>query len=141
HPVLGHQLRGPAAGARRTDRRGARGDARGVAESCETGGLLLVRRDLPVCLGLVRPPQPDDDAEHRCGGLMPALLRRQLAKVGLSEDVPPDAAQWQAFVARVRRTYEDAAQDRYMLERSLMTSSREMQDLHDDLRRSEANFK
>ena len=72
---------------------------------------------------------------------MPALLRRQLAKVGLSEEVPPDAAQWRAFVARVRRTYEDAVQDRYMLERSLMTSSREMQDLHDDLRRSEANFK
>ena len=72
---------------------------------------------------------------------MPPLLRRQLSKVGVSEDAPPDAAQWRAFLARVRRTYEDAAQDRYMLERSLMTSSREMQDLYEDLRRSEANFK
>ena len=72
---------------------------------------------------------------------MSALLRRQLAKVGLSHEAAPDLAQWQAFLARVQRTYEEAVQDRYMIERSLMTSSREMQELFEELRRSEANFK
>src|ERR1019366_4609703 len=141
YPVPGHQLRRSPAGSRRADRGGARGDTRGASVPRETGGLLLVRRDLPVRVGLVRLAQPDHDVEHDRGGLMPPLLRRQLSKVGVSEDAPPDAAQWRAFLARVRRTYEDAAQDRYMLERSLMTSSREMQDLYEDLRRSEANFK
>jgi two-component system cell cycle sensor histidine kinase/response regulator CckA len=72
---------------------------------------------------------------------MHSLLRRQLGKLALSADAPPDAAQWRAFLERVDRTYADADQDRYTLDRSLMTSSREMHALHEDLARSEANFK
>ncbi len=72
---------------------------------------------------------------------MPSLLRRQLKKLGLDEGSPPDLEQWRAFVARVRATYTDADQDRYTVERSLLTSSREMQDLYEELRRSEASFK
>src|SRR5215831_10776223 len=65
------------------------------------------------------------------------LLGRQLRKLGISEDSPPDAEQWRALVACVRRAYAEAEQDRYTLERSLMTSSREMQDLYDGIRASE----
>jgi two-component system cell cycle sensor histidine kinase/response regulator CckA len=69
------------------------------------------------------------------------ILRRQLATFGLSADAPPDHEGWKRFLERVERTYTQADQDRYTVERSLMISSREMQTLHDDLRRSEANFR
>ena len=69
------------------------------------------------------------------------ILRRQLKKLGLAADSPPDAEVWRAFLERVESSYMEANQDRYTLERSLMMSSREMHEMHDELRRSEANFK
>ncbi|HEY8088180.1 MAG TPA: PAS domain S-box protein, partial [Polyangiaceae bacterium] len=72
---------------------------------------------------------------------MSLLLQRQLGKLGLSPGEAPDAAEWRAFLEHVQRTYDEAEQDRYTLERSLMTSSGEMRQLHAELRRSEANFK
>ena len=72
---------------------------------------------------------------------MPALLRRQLSKLELSEEKAPNVEQWRAFLVQLQRTYAEAEQDRYTLERSMMVSSREMQDLHDQLRRSEENFR
>ncbi len=69
------------------------------------------------------------------------LLARQLRRLGLSAESPPDATQWQAFLSAVEQAHAQAEQDRYTLERSLMISSREMQELYDVLRRSEANFR
>jgi two-component system, cell cycle sensor histidine kinase and response regulator CckA len=70
-----------------------------------------------------------------------ALLRRQLKKLSLTDEAPPTAEQWRAFLERVQSTYTEAEQDRYTFERSLRISSQEMQHLYDELRRAEANFK
>jgi PAS domain S-box-containing protein len=65
------------------------------------------------------------------------LLRRQLARLGLRDDgPPPTGAVWEALLARVSASYTEADQDRYTLERSLEISSREMQELYQDLVRS-----
>ncbi len=64
------------------------------------------------------------------------LLARQLRKLGLTRDRPPDTAGWQAFLARVERSYEEADAERSLLERSLRVSSEEMQALYQRQRRS-----
>ncbi|HMA36324.1 MAG TPA: PAS domain-containing protein, partial [Chloroflexia bacterium] len=65
------------------------------------------------------------------------LLKRQLKKIGIDDALgPPSAAIWQQFVARVSRAYAEADQERYLLERSLTISSREMQELYESLRAS-----
>ena len=42
---------------------------------------------------------------------------------------------WEEFLSRVNRLLKDAEQDRYLLERSLTISSKEMRDLYEELRR------
>jgi PAS domain S-box-containing protein len=69
------------------------------------------------------------------------MLERQLRRLSLTPDAAPTLDQWQAFLGRVKRAYDDAEQDRYTLERSLMMSSSEMQELYDGLRLSEANLR
>ncbi len=64
------------------------------------------------------------------------LLARQLRKLQLDRNGAPSDAQWHEFLARVERSYTEADQDRYLLERSLAISSREMQDLYDGLKRA-----
>jgi signal transduction histidine kinase len=68
---------------------------------------------------------------------MHALLRRQLRKLGVSEDFPTPE-QWRLFLDRVGQTYAQSDQDRYMLERSLEQCSVEMQTLYDQLARASA---
>jgi diguanylate cyclase (GGDEF)-like protein/PAS domain S-box-containing protein len=66
---------------------------------------------------------------------MHSLLTRQLKKLGLADtQMRPDAKAWIAFLDRVSQSYTQADQDRYLLERSLSISSREMQELSGDLR-------
>jgi len=66
---------------------------------------------------------------------MHSLLTRQLKKAGLSEIVPqPESEMWQALLGRVSQSYTEADQERYLLERSLNISSREMQELSGNLR-------
>ncbi len=67
---------------------------------------------------------------------MHALLTRQLKRLKIAGLPNPEPAGWQALLERVSRSYEEADQDRYTLERSLSISSREMQQLYEDLRRS-----
>ena len=67
------------------------------------------------------------------------LLQRQLRRLGLSPDTPPTPEQWKLLLETVGRTYNDAEQDRYLLERSLTISSREMRDLHEGLRERSAS--
>jgi diguanylate cyclase (GGDEF)-like protein/PAS domain S-box-containing protein len=58
------------------------------------------------------------------------LLTRQLRKLSLSPDQPPEPASWQELLSRIDQAYHDADQDRYTLERSLTLSSEEMQALY-----------
>ncbi|MCB0716928.1 MAG: PAS domain-containing sensor histidine kinase [Bacteroidetes bacterium] len=63
------------------------------------------------------------------------ILQRQLRKYGLSQhEVPSDEASWRRFLDAVGSAYEDADQGRYLLERSLEISSREMRELHNSLK-------
>lgn len=63
------------------------------------------------------------------------ILWRQLKRLELDADVPPNAKDWQRFLAHVEQTYKQGDQDRYLLERSLAISSRETQALYDEERR------
>lgn len=69
---------------------------------------------------------------------MHPTLKRQLKRLGLSEDEAPSPEAWAALLARVSRTYEDSDQDRYTLERSLSISSTEMHELYEGLKRTSA---
>lgn len=62
------------------------------------------------------------------------LLKRQLRKLKLDDVQSPDQARWNAFLESVERSYEEADNDRYLLERSLALSSREMQELYENLK-------
>ena len=61
------------------------------------------------------------------------ILQRQLRKLDIDPARPPSADAWRRFLEYVDRTYETADQDRYLLERSLAISSREMQELYENL--------
>ena len=65
-------------------------------------------------------------------------LARQLAKAGAHAAAPPTPSAWASLLERVSRTYQDADQDRYLVERSLAVSSREMRELHQSLSQSAA---
>ena len=55
------------------------------------------------------------------------LLARQLERLGIADgDARPTAEQWQELTERVSRAYQEADQDRYLLERSQDLASAEM---------------
>ena len=62
------------------------------------------------------------------------LFDRLLRKVGASLDAVPSFEAWQALGQLVARTYGDADQDRYTIERAMEMSSHEMQKLYEELR-------
>ena len=62
------------------------------------------------------------------------LLKRQLKRLGIKADAAlTERDLWQQLLERVSRTYTDADQDRYTIERSLTISSDEMQRLYEGL--------
>jgi len=61
---------------------------------------------------------------------MHPLLARQLQRLGLSPDTVPQVEAWRALLERVAQSYLESDQERYLRERSLTISSREMRDLH-----------
>ncbi|MBI5156446.1 MAG: HAMP domain-containing histidine kinase [Acidimicrobiia bacterium] len=62
---------------------------------------------------------------------MNRVLDRQLRRLGLHPDrLPQDLEGWQSLLAQVTAVYEDADRGRYLLERSMEISSREMQELN-----------
>jgi PAS domain S-box-containing protein len=68
---------------------------------------------------------------------MHALLARQLKRLGLeSATIPPSFDTWQKLLERVERSYIEADQGLELLERSIALSSKEMQDLNEQLRRT-----
>ncbi len=64
------------------------------------------------------------------------LLARVLRRAELTESGPPDHAGWTAFLGLIRSLLADQEQERYLLERSLENSSREMRSLYESLRAS-----
>lgn len=60
------------------------------------------------------------------------VLRRQLARLGLREDAPPDEATWAKLLRRIEGHYRSADADRYLLERAIEQSSRELRELNDE---------
>lgn len=65
---------------------------------------------------------------------MNPVLARQLRRLGLDPNIPPeDPEQWASFLARINTFYDSSDRSRYLLERSLDLSSREMQQLYDQL--------
>ncbi len=68
------------------------------------------------------------------------LLDRQLRRLGLDAGQPPDAEAWGKLVASVAKAYREADESRYLLERSLSLSSREMLQLASTLREREARL-
>lgn len=68
---------------------------------------------------------------------MHPLLQRQLKRLGLDPaHGPADPAGWHSLLDRISQTYAEHDQGRTLLERSLDLTSREMQGLYEDLRRS-----
>ncbi|MEQ1795471.1 MAG: PAS domain S-box protein [Nitrospira sp.] len=68
---------------------------------------------------------------------MHPLLRRQLKRLGLDPaQGPTDPTAWQAILDRISQSYAESDQGRALLEQSLDVTSREMQGLYEDLRRS-----
>ncbi len=64
-------------------------------------------------------------------------LLRQLRRLGISGlEAVPSAEAWHALLTTVSRTYASAEEDRYLMERSLDLSSREMQALYENLRQA-----
>lgn len=72
--------------------------------------------------------------------MLHSLLNRQLKKSCLEEQVCPEQEQWQDFLKRINRAYTEADQERYLIERSLMISSQEMQEVYEQLRESETRY-
>lgn len=66
---------------------------------------------------------------------MHRVLKRQLRRLGLSPTVHAQADTWEAFLEVVSAAYEQADEERYLTERSLEISSREMSELHERQRR------
>jgi two-component system sensor histidine kinase/response regulator len=64
------------------------------------------------------------------------VLARQLKRLGLGPEQPPDPATWAELLARVDRAYREGDQERYTLERSLALSSEEMGELYVELKRA-----
>ena len=68
---------------------------------------------------------------------MHPLLDRQLKRLGLDGEQPPvSASVWVELLTRVDRSYVEADQGHALLERSLALSSKEMQDLYAQLKRT-----
>lgn len=62
------------------------------------------------------------------------LLIRQLNRAEFNiNELPSDLEKWQEFLSRVNKTYQENDQDRYLLDRSMDISSREMMLLNEKL--------
>ncbi|KTC74694.1 Two-component sensor histidine kinase [Legionella birminghamensis] len=66
------------------------------------------------------------------------LLARQLNRLQFRTDsLPTDLEKWQEFLSRINKSYQEADQDRYLIERSMDISSREMQMLNEKLEQAQ----
>lgn len=66
------------------------------------------------------------------------MLQRQLKKLKLSFDkMPSNLSEWQAILTHIENAYNEADQDRYLVERSMEISSKEMRELYDNLQHAQ----
>lgn len=66
------------------------------------------------------------------------LLKRQLEKTNLNPaSMPSNVVDWQDFLNAINRTYKEADQERYLLERSMEISSRELFEINGQLERAQ----
>ena len=65
---------------------------------------------------------------------MHPVLARQLRRLSLDPNTPPELTAWQRLLERVERCYVDADDDRYTRERLTELSSQELTTLHQQLR-------
>ena len=66
---------------------------------------------------------------------MNRVLARQLRRLGLSDSEPPvDPDSWAEFLDRVEAYYRDADRARYLMERSMEISTREMLELAEEIK-------
>ncbi|WLT31832.1 PAS domain S-box protein [Geothrix sp. PMB-07] len=68
--------------------------------------------------------------------MLHSLLQRQLKRSGLDADALPEGSPLRDLLERISRSYAEADQDRYTLERSLAVSSEEMRTLYEELKRT-----
>ena len=61
------------------------------------------------------------------------LLKRQLKKAHIADIADIDEHSFKKLLAQIEQTYEDAKNDRYILERSIDISSQEMSQLNKNL--------
>jgi PAS domain S-box-containing protein len=61
------------------------------------------------------------------------LLKKQMVRIGVKENSVPTWDQWREFINCIDRSYTEADQDRYLIERSMEISSREMRQLNEKL--------
>lgn len=61
------------------------------------------------------------------------LLDRQLERLGLDRDTPPDGKEWAALLSQISHTYAEAYQGRFQLEQSLSRSAERIKSLQADL--------
>ncbi len=65
---------------------------------------------------------------------MHRLLLRQLKKQGLSlTELPTQVEQWQQFLNKITKTYEESDNDRYLVNRSIDISSKELRSINEKL--------
>lgn len=62
------------------------------------------------------------------------ILLRQIKRAGLTGDTSPNDEQWRVLIAMISQAYKAGDEERYLMERSLTVSSREMNTLHETLR-------
>ncbi len=67
-------------------------------------------------------------------------LKRQLKKYSASENNLPSKKDWKDFIESIDGTYTEFDKDQYLMERSLLISSQEMQTVYEKLRSSEARY-
>lgn len=72
--------------------------------------------------------------------MLHSLLQRQLKKCRLDSENSPSADSWRSFLERVNRSYTESDHEKYLLERSLTISSQEMQEIYEQLRKSETRY-
>jgi len=66
----------------------------------------------------------------------PNLLEQHLKKLQLTNAQVPDLESWQEFLQEIERTYSDTENELALLERSSTSSSKEMQELYDELKQT-----
>jgi len=68
------------------------------------------------------------------------LLERQLRRLGIEEGTPPSPDAWAKLLDRIGKAYKESDEGRYTLERSMQLSSKEMRELYERLRASQADL-